>query len=76
MSKFKTFEERVEFEKTTGKDARINRYRHLSHLEEGVEITEDNFNTDVFNRICVESGCNPHMFKAQLLNKDNEYWGN
>lgn len=73
---FKTPEERIEFEKTTGKDARIKRYRNLCHLEEDVKITEDNFDSDVFHKICVESGCNPHMFKAQLLNKDDEYWGN
>lgn len=76
MARFKSLDDRINFEKTTGKDARINRYRHLCHLEEDVEITEDNFDNDVFHKICVESGCNPHMFKAQLLNKDNEYWGN
>lgn len=32
--RFNTPAERTEFEKTTGKDARINRYRHLCHLSE------------------------------------------
>lgn len=73
--RFKTPNDRTEFEKTTGRDARINRYRHLCHLSEDFVITEDNIDKNVFSRICVESGCNPHMFRAQLLGKDEEYWG-
>ena len=73
--RFNTPNDRTEFEKTTGRDARINRYRHLCHLSEDFVITEDNIDKQIFSRVCVESGCNPHMFRAQLLGKDDEYWG-
>ena len=73
--RFNTPTERTEFEKTIGREARINRYRHLCHLSEDFQITEENLDKQIFSRICVESGCNPHMFKAQLLGKDEEYWG-
>jgi hypothetical protein len=70
--KFETLEDRIEFEKTLGKQGRINRYRALAHLNEGDEITD--IDKLAFNRVCVECGCNPHLFRAELLNEDNEYW--
>lgn len=72
--RFKNLAERIEWEKTVGKDARLSRYRNLAHIDESFVITEENIDKDIFSQVCVESGCNPHMFKAQLLGKDDEYW--
>ena len=72
MIKFNSPQERYDWERTKGKEGRINRYRKLAGLKEGQEITS--IDNDVFNRVCVECGCNPNLFKAELLNEDAEYW--
>lgn len=69
---FNSPQERYDWEKTFGKEGRMRRYRELAHLGDDDEIKE--INNGVFNRVCVESGCNPNLFKAELLNEDAEYW--
>ena len=71
---FSTLEEQMEYEEKIGKPAKIQRYRYLAGLADDEEITKENFDPLVFSRVCVESGCNPHMFKAQLFNDDENYW--
>jgi len=72
MSRFKSAQERWDYEKTVGKQRRLARYRQLARLNDDSSI--DTIDEQIFNRICVESNCNPHMLRAELLNEDAEYW--
>lgn len=72
---FKSFEERKRFQQNEGKQGRLHRYKNLACLKElNIPILEEDIDRDAFNRVCVESGCRPKLFKAELLGQDDEYW--
>lgn len=75
-SRFKTPEERWEYEKTEGKQKRLNRYKQLTRKsdDELQQLTEETIDDQAFQRTCVEMYCNPSLFRAELLHKDKEYW--
>lgn len=74
---FKDLNEQKEFERTTGKQARLKRYKQLV-CDESIEFPIDSESIDrqAFSRVCLESGCKPKLFRAELTGADDEYWKN
>ena len=72
---YEALEARKKFQQGEGKQYRLLRYKALACLEElNLPILEEDIDREAFNRVCVESGCRPMLFKAELLGKDDEYW--
>lgn len=61
--------DQLEKEANEGRNERIARYRTLANLEEDFEITDDNLDKWAFNRVCVETNCDPHRLLAELKNE-------
>ena len=72
---YESLNEKREFEQNVGKQSRLYRYKTLACLEElNLPLLEEDIDREAFNRVCVESGCRPKLFKAELLGTDGEFW--